>query len=161
MKKGYIYMTLLSALFLCNCIGDPYYSKYMVGEPIEFADQIIGTWSEMENNTTDCHYIIVEKENSEKVFISEFIYDGATGTHEEYNYYGFITKFNNEYFLNAKSSDGYYLYKFVPSADKIKVFPVSKYIKKKFISAYEFEGFVKENMHLGFFYGDIFTLYKN
>ncbi len=72
-----------------------------------FADQIIGTWSEMENNTTDCHNIIVKKENSEKVFISEFIYNGATGTHEEYNYYGFITKFNNDYFLNAKSSDGF------------------------------------------------------
>ncbi len=153
-------LTFVILLVLTAC---PYASKVPIDEAnLEIDKQLIGKWiksSDFKKKKPD--YFQISDNGDKHYLIVEFEYQSSDSTYKEVQYVAHISKIDNNSFLNMQK-DGvgdFYLYKIELKANKFKLFEITDNIDETFNTSEDLRNFIKQYMHLSFFYNKEEQLY--
>lgn len=160
-----IFASLLLLLTAC-----PYESKVPITKANKAINKtLLGNWytdGEMDKEyPKEYHKIKAENDNTYRITHLEF--DSEDSTYKERIYISHLSylkdKNGKKYsFLNMKKKDNkYYLYRIKLNAEQFVLYELTDNIDEEFDTNEELKNFVKQNMHVSFFYNkDEVTYYK-
>jgi hypothetical protein len=161
MKKRVIYLYLFIISFLC--VACPYESAIPIDSPkIPIDKNLIGVWKEA-GHTDEPNNYDIRKFDDFTYLITENTYRKQDRALEQKKFKGHISVVENSIFLNIKMvkdsfnltvSDNYFLYKIDIQKDKIKMLPLSQYIREQFTNPADLQAFIKKYQALSFFYAE-------
>ncbi len=155
---------IMIAIILTAC---PYSSKVPISKEGSKVDaKNLGKWvkaADMAKDNPEFYQFIQEGENNYKVIKNEYESSGDSSYYKQEKFNAIITEIDDYTFLNMKpeasgdmfgGGDEYYIYRimFNGSKSKFTLFEVTDNIDEKFETTEELYAFVKQNMHLSFFY---------
>jgi hypothetical protein len=162
--KSVIFLPLLILLTAC-----PYESVVPIKEAKSaIDDRLLGKWykdGEMDKEYPDEFYRIKKEGDSLYQIIKKEL-NSEDNTYKEEIYISHITELQDSEgkkykFLNMKKDDKYYLHRIRLNKERFVLYEVTDNIDEQFDNSDELRKFVKENMHLSFFYNkDEVTYYK-
>ncbi len=161
MKKIPVYIYLFIISFLC--VACPYESVIPIDTPkVPIDKNLIGVWKEA-GHTGEPNNYDIRKFDDFTYLITENTYRKQEHTLEQKKFKGHISMIENTPFLNIKMvkdsanltvSDNYFLYKLDVQKDKLKLLPLSQYIREQFTNPIDLQAFIQKHQHLSFFYAE-------
>jgi len=159
-----IFLPLLVLLTAC-----PYESEVPITDANKaIGKTLLGKWykdGEMEKENPEEYYeITADGANNYRIAKLEFNSEDDTYTEEIYVSHISALKApdgKSYKFLNMRKDDKYYLHRIKLNEERFVLYEVTDNIDEKFDTNAELRAFVKQNMHLSFFYNkDEVTYYK-
>ena len=153
-------------LILTAC---PYESKVPITEANKAINKtLLGNWykdGEMDKKYPDEYYNIEAKDDN-TYRIAKLEFNSEDSTYKEEIYISHLSnlkdKNDKKYsFLNMRKDGKYYLHRIKLSSERFVLYELTDNIDEEFDMNEELQDFVKQNMHLSFFYNkDEVTYYK-
>jgi hypothetical protein len=151
-------------LIICFlCFACPYESVTPIDQPqIPINKTLIGVWKE-EGQTEEPNNFDIRKQDEFTYLITENTYRKQDKTLEQKKFKGYLSIIDNASFLNIKMikdstnltvSDNYFLYKIENKENKIRLLPLSQYIREQFSTSKELQEFIRKYQNLSFFYAE-------
>jgi hypothetical protein len=159
MRKSLLYLFVI--LFFCTAC--PYESTIPIGNPQVLVNKdLIGVWkNEVEREAPDNYDI--RKATDFTYLITENMYKKDDRSLQQKRYHAFVSVLEGKTYLNVKMikdsinitvSDNYFLYKIELQERKLKLMPLSQYIREQFKQATDLQDFIGKYQDLSFFYGE-------
>ena len=165
MKKNLLCLFIILVL----CTGCPYESAIPIDKPKVMVDKaLLGIWKDEDARGEPDNYD-VRKADDFTFIITENTYSKEDRSLQQKRYSAFVSVVDGASYMNIKMikdsvnitvSDNYLLYKIELKDKKLKLLPLSKYIKEQFDNSVDLQNFIKKYQNLSFFYGDHSSLVK-
>ncbi len=153
----------LTFIFLLVLTACPYASKVPIDEAnLKVNKDLIGKWIKSSDLQKEHPNYFQISDNGDKHYkIIKFEYQSSDSAYKETLYAAHISKIDNNSFLNMqKDGQGdFYLHKIELTGNKFKLFEITDNIDEKFNNSEELKIFIKQYMHLSFFYNKDEQLY--
>ncbi len=162
LKRTALFLPILILLTAC-----PYESDVPITEANTPIDKtLLGKWykegeAEMQYPT---QYYKIDPLGSELYEVTKLDMNSEDSTYRTETYISHISSLNDAsgkkyVFLNMKKDGKYYLHKIDLAEDKFVLYEVTDNIDEKFNTSAEMKAFVRQHMHLSFFYNKDETTY--
>ncbi len=152
--RNYLFLLVMMAI-LAGC---PYKSPVPITTP-SFSDEgIVGKWNEVSEygESENPNFMEVITLEGFKYEVNENTYNTTDEKYDVKTFTAHLTEIDDVRFLNMEPSDdegSYFLFKIeMNGAGSFTLFEVTDNIDEEFTTSEELYAFVKEHMHLSFFY---------
>ena len=145
------------------CTACPYESAISIDSPkVAVNKALIGVWKKETEREEPNNYDI-RKADEFTYNITENIYKKEDRSLQQKRYSAFVSVLEGKMYLNVKMikdsvnitvSDNYFLYKIELQDAKLKLMPLSQYIRERFEKPLELQNFIKKYQELSFFYAE-------